>query len=94
LLDKCSKEYVENVVEINFQGRSKILSCGAEIKKDHIASKDKGISYSRAREIFLEDLIVAGLENESCGLHSLRSGGATEIPSGNSDLMVQKDFPK
>ena len=46
---------------------------------------NKGISYSRCREIFLEALKALGYNSKLFGLHSLRSGGATAAvtsPSG------------
>lgn len=46
---------------------------------------NKGISYSRCREIFLEALKALGYDSKLFGLHSLRSGGATAAvnsPSG------------
>ena len=46
---------------------------------------NKGISYSRCREIFLEALNAPGYNSKLFGLHSLRSGGATAAvtsPSG------------
>ena len=38
---------------------------------------NKGISYSRCREIFLEALKALGYDSKLFGLHSLRSDGAT-----------------
>lgn len=38
---------------------------------------NKGISYSRCREIFLDALAALGYDPKLFGLHSLRSGGAT-----------------
>ena len=46
---------------------------------------NKGISYSRCREIFLEALKALGYDSKLFGLHGLRSGGATAAvnsPSG------------
>lgn len=46
---------------------------------------NKGISYSRCREIFLEALKALGYDSKLFGLHRLRSGGATAAvnsPSG------------
>ena len=38
---------------------------------------NKGISYSRCQEIFLDALAALGYDPKLFGLHSLRSGGAT-----------------
>ena len=38
---------------------------------------NKGISYSRCREIFLDALAALGYDSKLFGLHSLRPGGAT-----------------
>ena len=46
-------------------------------KKGHTVSKTLGISYTRAREIFVERLKDCNLKSDLYGLHSLRSGGAT-----------------
>ena len=40
-----------------------------------------GLSYTRAREIFLEMLREAGYNKTVFGLHSLRSGGASAAAS-------------
>ena len=40
---------------------------------------NKGISYSRCREIFLDALASLGYDPKLFGLHSLRSGGATAV---------------
>jgi hypothetical protein len=39
---------------------------------------NKPLSYTRARELLLEALTQAGLEQTKFGLHSLRSGGVSE----------------
>ncbi|XP_068673188.1 integrase/recombinase xerD homolog [Montipora foliosa] len=46
---------------------------------------NKGISYSRCREIFLEALKALGYNSKLFGLHSLRSGGATAAVTSPSD---------
>ena len=46
---------------------------------------NKGISYSRCREIFLEALKALGYDSKLFGLHSIRSSGASaavNLPSG------------
>lgn len=44
--------------------------------------KGKSLSYTRMREILLEELEGVGLEKNKFGLHSLRSGGATAAANG------------
>ena len=39
--------------------------------------KNVPVSYTRARELFLDVVTVAGMEREEFSLHSLRSGGAS-----------------
>ncbi|MES9879762.1 MAG: tyrosine-type recombinase/integrase [Sedimenticola sp.] len=49
------------------------------------------ISYSRAREIFLENISQLGLNRNNFGLHSLRPGGATQAAnSGVPDRLFKK----
>ena len=52
-------------------------------KKGYVASKTIGISYTRAREIFLEKLKELNVTNHNFGLHSLRAGGATAAAENN-----------
>ena len=62
-------------------------------KKENCYKLRKGspISYSRAREIFLENMNKIGLDPSKPGLHSLRSGGATSAASsGVSDRLLKK----
>ena len=54
-------------------------------KKGYSASKTLGISYSRAREIFLEKLNECNIPSNKYGLHSLRSGGASAASSSGVD---------
>ncbi|XP_057302664.1 uncharacterized protein LOC130636832 [Hydractinia symbiolongicarpus] len=44
--------------------------------------KGKSLSYTRMREILLEELESIGLEKSKFGLHSPRSGGATAAANG------------
>lgn len=44
---------------------------------------NKPISYTRAREIVLEALELLGLDKKQFGLHSFRSGGASQAASEN-----------
>ena len=39
--------------------------------------KRGGLSYTRMRELLLEQLTAIGLDSQQFGLHSLRAGGAT-----------------
>ena len=59
-------------------------------KKGYTASKTKGISYTRIREIFMEN--VKRIDNQGTyGLHSLRSGAASAAAQkGVSDRLVSK----
>ena len=51
---------------------------------------NKPLSYTRAREILLEALYVIGLAMKQFGLHSLRSGGATQAANnGVSDRLFK-----
>ena len=43
---------------------------------------EKGLSYTRVREIVLEKLEAIGLEKQKFGLHSLRAGGASAAANG------------
>lgn len=60
-------------------------------KKGHNASKSRGISYSRAYEIFHENLNKLQINSSDYGLHSYRSGGASEAANnGISDRLISK----
>lgn len=49
------------------------------------------LSYTRAREIFLQNIPMLGLDKSKFGLHSFRSGGATSASnSGVSDRLIKK----
>ena len=53
--------------------------------------KGDHLSYTRVREIFLEKLGKIGLNTSKLGLHSLRSGGATQAAnSGVCDRLFKK----
>ena len=59
------------------------------------ASKGPGVrgsmTYSRARELFLQCLQRIGVQSEGYGLHSLRSGGATAAANaGVADRLLQR----
>ena len=54
-------------------------------KTGYNASKNLGISYTTARDIFAKKLKECDLRSELYGLHSLRSGGATAAASNNVD---------
>ena len=59
-------------------------------KKGHNASKTRGISYTRIREIFMENIALLGSCN-NYGLHSLRSRGASAAAAGGvSDRLISK----
>ena len=59
-------------------------------KKGHNASKNKGISDTRIREIFKENLKIIN-DHQNYGLHSLRSGGASAAAqNGVSDRLISK----
>ena len=59
-------------------------------KKGHIASKTKGISDTRIREIFMENIKTMDAHT-NYGLHSLRSGGASAAAQhGVSDRLISK----
>ena len=50
---------------------------------------NKSLSYTRAREIVLETLGKIGLEKSKFGLHSLRSGGASQAANaGVQDCFI------
>lgn len=49
------------------------------------------ISYTRAREILLQKLVILGLDKNNFGLHSLRAGGATTATNtGVSGRLLKK----
>lgn len=59
--------------------------------KGHSASRELGIAYSRAREIFKEHISQFDTEGRNFGLHSLRSGGASAAAqNGVSDRLISK----
>lgn len=55
-----------------------------KIKSGHRVHKTLGISYSRAREIFKENIEKLDIEG-NFGLHSFRSGGASAAAENNVD---------
>ena len=60
-------------------------------KKGHIASTDKGISYTRTREIFMEFIKPVSKRNLNLGLHSCRSGGASAAAENEvSERLISK----
>ena len=60
-------------------------------KKGHKASKTRGVSYTRIREIFQEKIQNLNLLGQNYGLHSLRSGGASAAANnGVSDRKIAK----
>jgi len=60
-------------------------------KKRHVASKTKGISYTRVYDIFHEHLSKLKIDSSSYGLHSFRSGGASVAANnGVSDRQISK----
>ena len=58
----------------------------------YVLRKGNHISYTRAREILLENLRKIGLDSSKFGLHSLRSGGAPEV--ANCDFVCDRLFKK
>lgn len=58
----------------------------------YVLRKGDHISYTRAREILLENLRKIGLDSSKFGLHSLRSGGASQ--AANSGLVCDRLFKK
>ena len=61
----------ENSSEFIFRA---LVKRGSSFKLD----SNRKLSYTRAREILLEKLDEMGIDKSKFGLHSLRSGGATE----------------
>ena len=72
----------------------KLISLAHLQEDDHILSnlvktkegwktRKGSLKYGRARELFREALLRAGLEAEKFGLHSLRSGGTTAAAAAN-----------
>ena len=60
-------------------------------KNGQTASRNKGISYTRAREVFLKNLKSFNVESHNYCLHSLRSGGASSAANNNvSDRLISK----
>ena len=60
-------------------------------KHGHNASKSRGISYTRAYEIFHAHLKKLHINGSNYGLHSYRSGGASEAANnGISDRLIAK----
>ena len=56
-----------------------------------LQQKDKPLSYTRARELLLFQLSKIGRNPKAFGLHSLRSGGATQAANaGVKDRLFQK----
>ena len=51
---------------------------------------NKGISYSRCREIFLDALAALGYDPKLFGLHSFRSGGATVAANSLGGVMFTR----
>ena len=58
----------------------------------YVLRKGNHISYTRAREILLENLRKIGLDSSKFGLHSMRSGGASE--AANCGLVCDRLFKK
>ena len=56
----------------------------------YVLRKGSHISYTRTREILLENLRKIGLDSSKFGLHSLRSGGASE--AANCGLVCDRLF--
>ena len=63
----------------------------AKTKKGHNVLGHYPLSYNRAREIFMEKIIVVfGDDTKNYGLHSLRSGGATAAANNGTDERLIK----
>ena len=58
----------------------------------YVLRKGDHISYNRAREILLENLRKIGLDSSKFGMHSLRSGGATQV--ANCGFVCDRLFKK
>ena len=74
----------ENSNEFIFRA---IIKKGSSFKLD----SNRKLSYTRAREILLEKLEQLGIDKTRFGLHSLRSGGASEAGNaGVPDRLIMK----
>ena len=74
---KFSKKCLQKTnIEISKEGETPLIGRIIKTKKGHKISKAQGISYSRIKEVFKDDItdIIATLEEYR--LHSLRAGGA------------------
>lgn len=61
-------------------------------QQSHIPLKNKPLSYTRCRELFLDALEQIGVDNpRNYGLHSLRSGGASHLANKgvSEELLMQ-----
>lgn len=57
----------------------------------HRLRKGNHMSYTRAREIFIQKLSMLGIDSQKYGLHSFRSGGATAAAkAGVNDRLIKK----
>ncbi|XP_071133591.1 integrase/recombinase xerD homolog [Mytilus edulis] len=87
---KFLKHYC-NLASLKINSSEYIFRC-LQSKKDtlELSKLNKPLSYTRAREILLEALCAIGLDKKQFGLHSLRSGGATQAANnGVSDRLFK-----
>jgi hypothetical protein len=59
------------------------LQFNKNFNKNTLSGINKPLSYTRAREILFKALVLIGCDKSMFGLHSLRSGGATQAANKN-----------
>ena len=78
-------------LDIKTDGEAFLIPSLNKKKNGHVASKSRGISYTRAYEIFKEHIKAKNLDPSLYGLHSFRSGGASKAANnGISDRLISK----
>ena len=59
------------------------LQFNKNLNKNTLNGINKPLSYTRARELLFKALVSIGCDKSMFGLHSLRSGGATQAANNN-----------
>ena len=59
------------------------LQFNTKLNKNTLSGISKPLSYTRERELLLKALVSIGCDKSMLGLHSLRSGGATQAANNN-----------
>ena len=87
---RCPVKYLEAYLQkakldISNDKESPLICRIFKTKSGHKISKTRGVSYSRAREIFKGYISKIAIIPRNFGLHSLRSGGASPVTTSQID---------